>query len=521
MSAWNSYVALRLDQQPASSAWRRPHRTLPRCYELTPSTQPAVVARLRLLARVYLLTGRLEPAVAGLSAKYEREEAGNRRREEARLVDAEVAADSTTEAEEAEEQVAEAGMAESDVRDDNVRHEQPMDAALMAALAQTSSTDFDFPADVAPPSSQHAVSTAARLLFLNPTSAENWQLMADSAEGREVRRRRYGGDSDAGWQAAIHCRRMQYDLLQERASQPPLWPHDIAADSSADPDKSSSCLLSSVYCTAHLRDDAAAGERLQRSTSMASTLDSVPADTLSTPFLRWLHARCQARLAVHDGDRAQAMQHYQRCVELSGEDGGGRLPGAAIWQEISEVLHPEGSELALQSGLRWLDQSAEREGHATTADRSALVLSLLDLYQRTEEFGKGADLLRAEYAFLLSQRADSTSTALALSVLLCDSTERSASSRSAYMKEVKALQPLWQERENELVAEPARRWEQPLPARTRWHLAQLAAYQKEWEAALSHLQAVDDPALLTGDAYKEALDEAFRRVREAAQSRAS
>ena len=73
-------------------------------------------------------------------------------------------------------------------------------------------------------------------------------------------------------------------------------------------------------------------ERQQRSTSIASTLDSIPADSLSTPSLGWLHARCRARLAAHDGDRVQAMQHYQRCVEIGDEEQSGQLPSSAIWQ---------------------------------------------------------------------------------------------------------------------------------------------------------------------------------------------
>ena len=50
---------------------------------------------------------------------------------------------------------------------------------------------------------------------------------------------------------------------------------------------------------------------------------------------------------------------------------------------------------------------------------------------------------------------------------------------------------------------------------TRWHLAQLAAYQKEWEAALTHLQAVEEQAVLGSAEYKEAVGEAQKRVREA------
>ena len=216
MTAWNSYLALRLDKQPANTATLLPQLTTPDLFDLTSLSQPAIIGRLRLLARAYVLAGRFAPAVTGLSERYEREEAANRRREEARLVNVEVAADSTTEEEEKEESVAESVVAESDVRDDNVRHEQPLDAELLSVLAQATATAFDFPVSVAPPSSHHAVSAAARLVFLDPTSVENWQLMADSAEGREVERRQRGVDGDAGWQAVIHCRQRQYDLLQER-----------------------------------------------------------------------------------------------------------------------------------------------------------------------------------------------------------------------------------------------------------------------------------------------------------------
>ena len=518
MPAWTSYIALRLDQQPADAGTLLPLLTVPHLYDLTPESQQAMMARLRLFVRVYVLVGRFEPAVFGLSERFVREDAANRRREEARLVDSEVAADSSTEAEEKEEQVAESAMHESDVRDDNVRHEQPLDVELMSALAQTASTQFNFPDSVAPPSSHHAVSAAARLVFLDPTSAENWQLMADSAEGREVERRRCGGDCDAGWKAIIHCRQRQYELLQEQTLQPSLWPQDIAADRSVVAANSVACLLSSAYCMAHLQDGDEE-ERQQRSTSITSTLESIPTDSLTTPALRWLRGRCKARLAVHDGDRVQAMKHYQQCVEVSDEELSDSLPAAAIWQEMSEVLHPQGSELALQSGLRWLDHKGDVDSRPLrAAARSSLVLSLLELYERTGEFGKGAELLRAEYVFLSSQQPDSTSAALSLTVLLCDFAERAASSRAAYLKEVKALQPLWQQWENELIAEPTKRWEEPMPARTRWHLGQLAAYQKDWAAALDHLQAVEDGSVLTSDAYKQALVEAHKRVREAAQA---
>ena len=467
---------------------------------------------------MYLLTGRFEPAVAGLSQRYEREEAANKRREEARLVDAEVPAENSSETEEKEEQVAESAVAESDARDDNVRREQPLDAALISALAQTSSTEFDLPTSVAPPSSHHAVSAAARLVFLDPTSADSWKLMADSAEGREMERRRCNGDSDAGWQAVVQCRQRQYELLQERTNRPLLWPRGITASTNVQASNSVACLLSSVYCMAHLREGSVE-ERQQRSTSAANTLDAIPADSLSTPLLRWLHSRCKARLAVQDGDRVQAMQHFQRCVEVSDEEQSVGLPASAIWQEISEVLYPNGSELALQSGLRWIDHNSEETSQLRARARSSLVLSLLDLYHRTEQYGKGAELLRAEYAFLSSQQADSTSAALSLSVLLCDFAERSAVTRAAYMKEVRAMQPLWQEWENEVVMEPTRRWETPLPARTHWHLAQLAAYQKEWETALTHLQAVDEQAVSGSQEYKEAMDEAHRRMNQIAQAK--
>ena len=520
MTAWNSYVALRLDQQPADAPALLPLLSAPHLYDLTSASQQAVMARLRLFVRLYLSIGRFEPAVSGLSEKYEREEAVNRRLEEARLVDAEVAADNTAEAEEKEEQVAESAVAESDERDDNVRHEQPLDAAAISALAEAASTQFDLPASVAPPSSHHAVSTAARLVFFDPTSADNWQLMADSAEGREVNKRQRCGDSDAGWQAVMHCRHRQYELLQERTSKPPLWPQDIAADTSLDATNSIACLLSSVYCMAHQREGTAE-ERQQRSTSIARTLGSVPADSLSTSTLRLLHARCQARLAVHDGDRVQAMQHYQQCVQICDEEQSGTLPASAIWQETSEVLYPDGSEVALQSGLRWSEQQSTDAPQVRGTERSSLILSLLDLYHRTAQYGKAAELLRAEFAFLSLQQADSTSAVLSLSVLLCDFAERSAASRASYMKEVRAMQPLWQEWENEVAAEPTRRWEEPLPVRTHWHLAQLAAYQKQWEMALTHLQAVDEPAVSGSEAYKEAAEEAHRRVREAVQAKLS
>ena len=518
MTAWNNYIALRLDQQSADAATLLPLLTIPHLYDLTASAPLPYIARLRLLVRLYGALGRFEPAVAGLSERYEREEAANRRREEARLVDAEVAADATTEDEEREEAAAESVVADSDVRDDNVRHEQPLDAQLVSALAQTASTEFDFLASVAPPSSQHAVSAAARLLFLDPSSAENWQLMADSAEGREMERRRRGDDSDAGWQAVIHCRQRQYELLQDRISRPPLWPHDIAIDRSSEVANSVACLLSSLYCMAQQRDGTAE-ERQQRATSIASTLDSVPANSLSTPTLRWLHARCKARLAVHDGDRVQAMQHYQRCIEIADEEQSGRLPTAAVWQEISEVLYPDGSVSALQSGLRWAEQRVDTGAPQRATERFSLILSLLDVYHRTAQYVKGTELLRTEHAFLSSQQNDSTSIALSLGVLQCDFAERSAASRAAYMREVKAMQPLWQQWENEVAVEPAMRWEQPLPPRTHWHLAQLAAYQKEWEGALFHLQAVDEKAVRHSEAYLEALEEAGRRLKEAAQTK--
>ena len=515
MTAWNSYIALRLDQRPADAPTLLPLLTIPQLHDLTSSSQPAIIGRLRLLTRTYALIGRFEPAVVGLSVRYEKEEAANRRREVARLVDAEVAADISTAEEEEGEAVSESVMAESDVRDDNVRHENPLDAQLLSALAQTTATTFDMAASEAPPSSHHAVSAAARLLLLDPTSAENWQLMADSAEGREVERRQSGGDSDAGWQAVVHCRQQQYELLQERLSQPPLWPRDIAADRSAESVSSVACVLSSAYSMANQRGETVE-ERRQRSTSIASTLDSIPADSLSTPSLQWLYTRCRARLAAHDGDRAQAMQHCQRCVEIGDADESGTLPSSAIWQEISELLYPDGSELALQSGLRWMDERAVQP--RSHQGRPSLLLSLIGFYNRTAQYAKAADLLRTELSFLSSHQPNDTSASLSLTVLLCDAAEQSAASRAGYMRDVKALQPLWQEWQNEVAGEPARRWESPLPPRAQWHLAQLAAYQKDWQAALTHLQAVDEQSVLESAAYKEAVDEAQRRLKETEQA---
>jgi len=98
----------------------------------------------------------------------------------------------------------------------------------------------------------------------------------------------------------------------------------------------------------------------------------------------------------------------------------------------------------------------------------------------------------------------------------CQNTLPSATSKPGNDHAYLALQPLWQEWQNEVAAEPARRWESPLPPRTHWHLAQLSAYTKEWEAALTHLQSVDELSVLESAAYKEAVDEAQRRVKEEA-----
>ena len=533
LEAWNTFLAFHLHYLPSLTSAILPLVTVPHLADLhfQRNEPSAVIERLRLLATAYLLTNRFIPATPSLSSAFEREELAHRAAEEQQLMAHVPPAEAADEAAEDDSTTL-----EGEVKDDDIRHDAPVVPALVR-LAATASSSFVFDSASAPPSSRQAVSAAARLVLLDPTAREHWALLATAAEGRELERWRQGDDSDEGWNSVVSCSGHHSALLRQQTFThlPPVAVPQAQEEAVT---ASLLALMQSVYAMSHSTDEATREERLE---SMQQSMASIPSDRLTTAALRWHFHRCSARLLLCQGDVAGAFSEYQRCVQLSIEAStpakssdaatatpSGPLPlqlsQAAIWEEVALSMESEEAAIvALRSGLTLLDQ---QRNAATTqqgsevlsaqrfhdSERVTLLLALLDCHQRCGQWKEGLALLQSEATFLSSQPSASS---LAMSLLLCDWMEWAASPRAEYRREVKALTAQWQEWENAVLANGAMRWEQPLPARTHWHIAQAEAEQKRWDSAAEHLreEAQLNPDISNEPTYSALLEDVLQRMR--------
>ena len=522
VAQWNDFLAFRMDHFPSQTTSILPTITIPHLHELRFKDTAAIVARLRLLARAYLLTNRFSPTTASLSYVFEEEERSNRGAEEQQLMSHAVA---DTSADDGADDDATAIAA--DVTDDEVRHDAPVDPAL-ARLATVTSTSFTFDEATAPPSSRQAVSAAARLVLLDPTAHYHWELLAAAAEGRERDRWRYGLDSDAGWNSVVGSSSQHSSLLQQQTFTH-LSPLDASAAQQEAFLSSVRATLTSVYALSHVASEVG---REQRLTSMQQSLSSIPAEGLTPASLRHRFHWCKARVQLYREDVHGALAEYQQCIavasaavavngsasssSMASADSAAPPSQAVIWEEIAlDMGSEEDAVHALQSGLQLLDQQgAQDSASPLTSDRLALVLALLDCYHRGARWQAGLAFLQSEAAFLTSVAWESP---LLLSVLWCDWMEWADAPRGDWRREARLLATYCQEWENDVSGQPRLRWEQPLPARTRWHLAQLEAEQKRWAEAARHLSleqrtnadiAVEEP-------FQRLLADVAQRMREA------
>ena len=525
-SAWNAFLAFHLRHFPSLTSDVLPLITQPHLQGLHLHLDSSVIIRLRLVAQAYILTNRFIPPSASLSLAYEQEEASNRAAEEQQLMThssaEEAAADDGADDEST-------GL-EADEKDDNVRHDAPVDPAL-TRLAAVASSSFAFDQSMAPPSSRHAVSAAARLVLLDPTAREHWALLATAAEGRERERWRQETDSDEGWSSVVSCS-THYSLLLQQQTFSHLSPLDLPAAQQEVIESSLLALLQTVRVTSHIRGEAGREEHLRY---MQQSMALIPEDRLTSPPLRWHFHRCRARLLLSQLDVDAALTEYQRCIELAIDTQGASgdaspttaatfaspLSHAVIWEEVALVMNSD--EEALKSGLSLLDRLHKEQDSSTAsssaersyqAERLSLILAVLDCYQHTERWQAGLAFVQSELPFLSSHPSSSP---LCTSLLLCDWMEWAGSPRAEWRKEAKALAVQWQQWENEVGARPSLRWEQPLPARTHWHLAQLEAERQQWTAAADQLRREQqiNPHITEEPDFVRLLGDVKQRLRDA------
>ena len=515
--AWTAFFAFHMLHLPSLTPAILPLITPPHLQELRFRQQSSIIERLRVVAEAYILTNRFSPSTASLSLAYEQEEAANRAGEEQQLMTrssaeeaaAEDDADDGSTGEEVEEKV-----------DDNVRHEQPIDPAL-ARLAAASSSSFAFDESLAPPSSQHAVSAAARLVLLDPTAREHWAVLASAAEGREQDRWRQGVDSEGGWGAVVSCS-VHQSLLSQQPRLSHLSPLDVPAAQEEATQSSLLALLRSVRATSHLEAEAGREERLRY---LQHSMALVPQERLTSPSLLWHFHRCAARVSLFQLDIDAALTAFQCCIDLASSNPSPSLPlpQAIIWEEVADALHSDDAAVAaLQSGLSLLDdlhrshQQPEQPRSCLIhyeGERLQLLLALLSAHQRSGRWQAGLALLQSERAFLASLPSPS---ALHTQLLLCDWMDWAAAPRAEWRAEAKRLSALCAGGELEQSSRQCHGWEQPLPARTRMHLAQLDCERQHWTAAYEQLQEEQrlHPSSAAEPAFIRMLEDVQRRIRE-------
>ena len=485
MSAWTRLLASQLQSAPSLAHRLLPLITVPPLHELRFQQQTDVVDRLRLLAQAYLLLNRFAPLSPSLSAAFEQEQADNAVKEEAQLLAVHSAEEGKDGAEDESEDAAEAagsGDAQQvEEGDDDLRHgQQLLEAGAVSSLVQAAASAFDFSTSAPPPSSEQAVSAAARLVLLDPTASEHWALLAAAAEGRETDRRREQADSDAGWSSVLHCHQQHSAALQQfrfSALPPTTRPAAQAATATLQTACSLSALCAISRISAHSES-----RRLERLRSMQATMAGIAQDDLSSPYLQWLYHRTQARVWLCEQKPRRALDEYERCIAIATAATaaaaqqtsspavplGCALPAAAIiWEEVAELMaDDDGRAQALQSGLRLCEATG---GAQQQQERLRLLLSLLQHLTRAERYQAAVSLVRTEASFLLSQHSCSP---LRLSCLLCDLLERAdGGSRDEYMAEVRALAAQWQHWDSGCSRSQQLRWQQPVPASARHHLA--------------------------------------------------